>query len=80
MILTANPSNNARVKRISSRGGRPTPEQAQQITERLIEAAENLFFAQGFEATSIDAIVSKAKISKRHFTPAFCQRLISSQP
>jgi len=53
------------------RGGRPSPEEGRQITVRILEAATELFFSQGFEATSIDDISARAAVSKRTFYTRF---------
>jgi AcrR family transcriptional regulator len=56
------------------RGGRPSPEQARQITVRIIEEAANLFLSYGFEPTSIDEIAAKAGVSKRTFYTRFTSK------
>jgi TetR/AcrR family transcriptional repressor of mexJK operon len=54
-------------KKISSRGGRPSREQAKQIEGRILDAAADLFFAQGYGTTSIEMVAKHAHISKRTF-------------
>ncbi|MBS0560328.1 MAG: TetR/AcrR family transcriptional regulator [Proteobacteria bacterium] len=47
------------------RGGRPSREEAPQITERVIEAATVLFLRDGYGATSLEAVAAAAGVSKR---------------
>ncbi len=49
----------------ASRGGRPTLEQTEQMSERILDAAAHFFFTIGLDATTIDQIVAKAGMSKR---------------
>ena len=53
------------------RGGRPTREAAEQLRERILEAATDLFLAHGYGATSIEAVARRAQISKRTFYHRF---------
>jgi TetR/AcrR family transcriptional regulator, mexJK operon transcriptional repressor len=53
------------------RGGRPTRADAEQLRERILDAATELFLANGYGATSIEAVVQRAKISKRTFYHRF---------
>lgn len=53
------------------RGGRPSREEAAQLRDRILDAATELFFAQGYGATSIDAVALRARISKRTFYHRF---------
>jgi AcrR family transcriptional regulator len=45
--------------------GRPTREQAQQRHEELLDHALNVFLANGFERSTIDAIAASAGMAKR---------------
>jgi TetR/AcrR family transcriptional repressor of mexJK operon len=47
------------------RGGRPPPEEAARLGERILDVATELFLAEGYGATSIEAIAQRARISKR---------------
>ncbi len=49
----------------SRRGGRPSRAEAQQLGERILDAATALFFTAGFGATTIEAVAKRARISKR---------------
>ena len=51
--------------------GRPTKEQARQITGHIIEVATRLFLESSFEAISIDLIAATARISKQTFYARF---------
>ena len=53
------------VKLKKSAGGRPTLEQTEQISDRILDAAAHFFFTIGLDATTIDQIVVKAGMSKR---------------
>jgi AcrR family transcriptional regulator len=53
------------------RGGRPTREDAEQLGRTIIDVATAMMLADGYGATSIDAIASKAGISKRTFYHRF---------
>jgi TetR/AcrR family transcriptional regulator, mexJK operon transcriptional repressor len=65
-VATAKPNRN--VKR---RSGRPTKEQAGRISDHIIEVATRLFSETSFEATSVDLIAAKARISKQTFYARF---------
>ena len=49
------------------RGGRPSHVEAAQLSDRILDAATELFFARGYGATSIEAVAQRARISKRTF-------------
>jgi AcrR family transcriptional regulator len=51
--------------------GRPTKEQAGQITGHIIDVATRLFLESSFEAISIDLIAATARISKQTFYARF---------
>lgn len=54
--------------------GRPTKEQASRITDHIIGAATRLFIETSFEATSVDLIAAKARISKQTFYARFVSK------
>jgi TetR/AcrR family transcriptional regulator, mexJK operon transcriptional repressor len=73
--LTKPPSSRAAVTGSPSaaarRGGRPSRAQAEQLRARILDVATALFFAEGYGATSIEAIAKAAGISKRTFYHRF---------
>jgi len=52
-------------------GGRPTSEASEQIGDRILDAATDLFLAQGYGGTSIEAVAQRVRISKRTFYHRF---------
>jgi TetR/AcrR family transcriptional repressor of mexJK operon len=60
-----------RVARQNRRGGRPSLAQALQLRERILEVATELFLAEGYGITSIEAVAERAGISKRTFYHRF---------
>src|SRR5229473_1346566 len=65
----AKPSRSAR-----PHSGRPTKEQAGQITGHIVEVATQLFLESSFEAVSVDLIAAKARISKQTFYARFASK------
>jgi AcrR family transcriptional regulator len=57
MAITASPSPN--------RGGRPTRQDAPLLTERILDAATELFLRDGYGTTSLEAVAAAAGVSKR---------------
>lgn len=53
------------------RGGRPSREQAALLGDRILDAATDLFLAEGYGVTSIEAVAQRARISKRTFYHRF---------
>jgi len=49
----------------SRRGGRPSKADAEQLAQRIVDAATELFFALGYGATTIEAVARRARVSKR---------------
>ncbi len=49
----------------SRTAGRPTRHQAAALPDRILDAAQELFLAQGFEATTLDQIAAGAGATKR---------------
>lgn len=56
------------------RSGRPTKEQAGQITGHIVEVATKLFLESSFESISIDLIAATARISKQTFYARFASK------
>lgn len=52
-------------------GGRPSREDAALLGERILDVATELFLAEGYGATSIEAVAQRARISKRTFYHRF---------
>jgi TetR/AcrR family transcriptional regulator, mexJK operon transcriptional repressor len=52
-------------------GGRPSRAQALQLRERILEVATQLFLAEGYGSTSIEAVAERAGVSKRTFYHRF---------
>lgn len=55
-------------------GGRPSRQAAEQLGERIIAAATELFLAEGYGATSIEAVARRAGVSKRTFYHRFADK------
>lgn len=53
------------------RGGRPSRADAEQLADRIVDAATELFFTLGYGATTIEAVAQQAGISKRTFYHRF---------
>jgi AcrR family transcriptional regulator len=68
-VAKAKPTRNTR-----RRSGRPTKEQALRIADHIIDVATRLFSQTSFEATSIDLIAAKARISKQTFYARFASK------
>lgn len=58
------------------RGGRPSRADAEQLGETILDVATQLFLADGYGATSIEAIVERAQISKRTFYHRFADKSV----
>src|SRR5271157_5680242 len=56
------------------RGGRPSREEAALLGERILDVATELFLAEGYGATSIEAVAQRARISKRTFYHRFSDK------
>jgi AcrR family transcriptional regulator len=61
----------SRANSVPRRAGRPSKAESEQIARRIVDAATDLFFASGYGATSIEAVVQRAGISKRTFYDRF---------
>jgi TetR/AcrR family transcriptional regulator, mexJK operon transcriptional repressor len=57
--------------RKASLGGRPSRAASLELRDRILEAATELFLTEGYGATSIEAVASRAGISKRTFYHRF---------
>ena len=55
---------NARPRR-AVRSGRPSRAEALRLRERILSAATELFLAEGYGSTSIEAVAARARVSKR---------------
>jgi TetR/AcrR family transcriptional repressor of mexJK operon len=53
------------------RGGRPSRAAAEQLGQTILDVATELFLAEGYGVTSIEAIARRARISKRTFYSRF---------
>jgi AcrR family transcriptional regulator len=53
------------------RGGRPTRADALRLRQRILEVATELFLAEGYGSTTIEAVAARAGISKRTFYHRF---------
>lgn len=53
------------------RGGRPSRAEAEQLGEKILDVATDLFLTDGYGVTSIEAIARRARISKRTFYSRF---------
>ncbi len=56
---------------VARRSGRPSRAAALLLRERILEAATDLFLAEGYGLTSIEAVAARAGISKRTFYDRF---------
>jgi len=54
-----------------SRGGRPSRANALRLRGRILDAATDLFLAEGYGSTTIEAVAARAGISKRTFYDRF---------
>ena len=57
--------NIAPVKAGRRRGGRPSTAQAAKLKDKILDAAADVFFTEGYGAASIEAIAKLARIAKR---------------
>ena len=53
------------------RGGRPSRADALRLRQRILEVATELFLAEGYGSTTIEAVAARAGISKRTFYHRF---------
>ena len=56
------------------RGGRPSRADAEQLAQRIVDAATELFFSLGYGATTIEAVARRARVSKRTFYHRFADK------
>jgi TetR/AcrR family transcriptional regulator, mexJK operon transcriptional repressor len=56
------------------RSGRPTREQAEQLTAHIVDVATRLFLESSFETVSVDLIAETARISKQTFYARFASK------
>src|ERR1700730_17965224 len=55
----------------AGRGGRPSRADALRRRQRILEVATELFLAEGYGSTTIEAVAARAGISKRTFYHRF---------
>jgi AcrR family transcriptional regulator len=55
----------------AARGGRPSRADALRLRDRILVAATELFLAEGYGSTTIEAVAARAGISKRTFYDRF---------
>jgi AcrR family transcriptional regulator len=60
-----------RFVKAAARGGRPSRADALRLRERILAAASELFLAEGYGLTSIEAVAKRAAVSKRTFYDRF---------
>src|SRR6202789_1185742 len=58
------------------RGGRPSRADALRLGERILEVATELFLAEGYGSTTIEAVAARAGISKRTFYHRFNDKAV----
>jgi TetR/AcrR family transcriptional repressor of mexJK operon len=58
------------------RGGRPSRTAALALNERILDVATELFLAQGYGLTTIEALARRAGISKRTFYHRFADKAV----
>lgn len=58
------------------RGGRPSRSEALRLGERILEVATELFLAEGYGSTTIEAVAARAGISKRTFYHRFNDKAV----
>jgi TetR/AcrR family transcriptional regulator, mexJK operon transcriptional repressor len=58
------------------RGGRPSRNAALQLNDRILDVATELFLAQGYGLTTIEALARRAGISKRTFYHRFADKAV----
>ena len=58
------------------RGGRPSREAVLALNERILDVATELFLAQGYGLTTIEALARRAGISKRTFYHRFADKAV----
>ena len=60
----------------AARGGRPSRADALRLRERILIAATELFLAEGYGSTTIEAVAARAGISKRTFYDRFDDKAV----
>src|ERR1700683_5692043 len=58
------------------RGARPARAAALELNERILDVATELFLAQGYGLTTIEALARRAGISKRTFYHRFADKAV----
>jgi TetR/AcrR family transcriptional regulator, mexJK operon transcriptional repressor len=65
-----------RLTKAGARGGRPSRAEASRLRERILVAATELFLAEGYGSTTIEAVAARAAISKRTFYDRFDDKAV----
>jgi TetR/AcrR family transcriptional regulator, mexJK operon transcriptional repressor len=65
-----------RATKAVARGGRPSRADALRLRERILIAATELFLAEGYGSTTIEAVAARAAISKRTFYDRFDDKAV----
>ena len=65
-----------RASKAVARGGRPSRAEALRLRERILVAATELFLAEGYGSTSIEAVAKRAGVSKRTLYDRFDDKTV----
>jgi TetR/AcrR family transcriptional regulator, mexJK operon transcriptional repressor len=65
-----------KARKAVARGGRPSRADALRLRERILTAATELFLAEGYGSTTIEAVAAHAGISKRTFYDRFSDKSV----
>ena len=65
-----------RASKAVARGGRPSRAEALRLRERILVAATELFLAEGYGSTSIEAVAKHAGVSKRTLYDRFDDKAV----
>jgi TetR/AcrR family transcriptional repressor of mexJK operon len=76
MTTTSAPASTVRraPRKRQPRGGRPTRDASLRLPDKILDVATGLFLSQGFGATSIEAVATRARISKRTLYSRFADK------
>lgn len=61
-------------KPVRGRRGRPSPERSSQITDSIVKAAGSIFFEEGYEGTSMEAVARAVGIPKTTLYKRFADK------
>jgi TetR/AcrR family transcriptional regulator, mexJK operon transcriptional repressor len=59
------------IRQLVRRGGRPSPAVSAHLRERILDSATQLFLAEGYGSSTIEAVATHAGVSKRTFYDRF---------